>query len=297
MNDSQVLKQLAETDAHASDTEMSTLAWSRETARSEIERRMGMEPQGSTSKQEQTAATGRLEPAAGSHAATRPPQTNRRRASLIAAGAFAVTILVVAGIALLSSDDESVPFGAGSSLAVADDYFAEFNAGGSEAVMALFTPDATFTVEFQAEPTLRAEWEEILVWNTAQGTIMTTHECAVTDEAPGTVTISCEHGTHDAPAQAVGAVAVPTTTTMKITADGIGELDEQYGGPDFLYVGVPFDAWMTINNPADALAAGFGNWSSLEEASEHGRIRAQYADEWAAELQAAGCTFAQLSEC
>jgi hypothetical protein len=289
MNDTQVLKQLAETDAYAPDTEMPTSAWSRETARSEIERRMGMEPQESTSKQEQTVATGQREPAAGSYVAARPPQTNRRRALLIAAGAFAVTILVVAGVALLNSDDE--PFGAESSVAVADDYFAAFNAGGSEAVMALFTPDATFTVEFQAEPTLRAELEEILVWNTAQGTIMTTHECAVTDEAPGAVTISCEHGTHDAPAQAVGAVAVPTTTTMKITADGIGELDEQYGGPSFLYVGVPFDAWMTINNPADALAAGFGNWSSLEEASEHGRIRAQYADEWAAELEASGCTF------
>jgi hypothetical protein len=78
---------------------------------------------------------------------------------------------------------------------------------------------------------------------------------------------------------------------MKITADGIGEFDELYGGPDFLYVGVPFDAWMTENNPADALAAGFGNWSSLDEAGEHGGIRAQYAEEWAGELEASGCTF------
>ena len=50
---------------------------------------------------------------------------------------------------------------------------------------------------------------------------------------------------------------------------------------------------MTENKPADALAAGFGNWSSLEEASEHGRIRAQYADEWAADLDASGCTWNQ----
>jgi len=296
MNDSQVLTQLTETDAYAPGTEMPTLAWSRETARSEIERRMGMEPQGSTSKQEQTVANERLEPAAGSYVATRPPPRNRRRASLIAAGAFAVTILVVAGVALLISDDEPVPFGAESSLAVADDYFAEFNAGESEAVMALFTPDATFALQFRAdpaEPILRAEWEEILVWNTAQGTIMTTHDCAVTDEAPGAVTVECDHGTHDAPAQAVDAVAVPTTTTMKITPDGIGEFDELYGGLDFAYVGEPFDAWMTENNPADALAAGFGNWSSLEEASEHGRIKAQYADEWAADLDASGCTWNQ----
>jgi ketosteroid isomerase-like protein len=256
---------------------------------------MGMEPQGSTSKQEQTVATERLEPAAGSYVATRPPPTNRRRALLMAAGAFAVTILVVAGVALLSSDDEPVPFGAESSLVVADDYFAAFNAGDSEAVMALFTPDATFALQFTgdrtAEPMLRADWEERLVWNAAQGTIMTTHDCAVTNEAPGAVTVECEQGTHDAPAQAVDAVAVPNTTTMKITPDGIGEFHELYGRPDFGFVGEPFDAWMTENHPDDVLAAGFGNWSSLEEANEHGRIRAQYADEWAADLEATGCTF------
>jgi len=317
MNDSQVLTQLAETDAYAPGTEMPTLAWSRETARSEIERRMGMEPQGSTSKQEQTVATERLEPAAGSYVATRPPPRNRRRASLIAAGAFAVTILVVAGVALLSSDDEPVPFGAESSLAVADDYFAAFNAGDSEAVMALFTPDATFASKFTgdpAEPMLRASWEERLVWNAAQGTIMTTHDCAVTDEAPGAVTVECDHGTHDAPAQAVDEVtqlrrsgiavvplpvrqsfAVPTTTTMKIWPDGIGEFQELYDQPDFNFVGDFFDAWMTENNPDDALAAGIGNWSSLEEANEHGRIRAQYADEWSADLQAAHCPFNQTN--
>jgi ketosteroid isomerase-like protein len=206
-----------------------------------------------------------------------------------------VTILVVAGVALLISDDESVPFGAESSLAVADDYFAEFNAGESEAVMALFTPDATFAAQFAgdrtAEPTLRAFWEEILVWNAAQGTIMTTHDCAVTDQASGAVTVECQHGTHDAPAQAVDAVAVPTTTTMKITPDGIGEFHELYGRPDFTFVGDFFYAWMEENHPDDALATDFGNWLSLEEASEHGRITAQYADEWAADLEATGCTF------
>lgn len=242
---------------------------------------------------------------------------------LVAAAAFAAVVVVGFGIGLVfnaGSDSSTdvidtpttttqpatattvpLPFTADQALAVAEDYFAEFNAGGSEAVMALFTPDATFTVRLigdQAEPTLRAFWEERLVWNMAQGTIMTPHECAVTDEAPGAVTISCEHGTHDAPAQAVGGpYAVPTTTTMKVMPDGIGEFDELYGSPDFTYVGERFDAWMTENNPADALAAGFGNWSSLDEASENGRILAQYAEEWAAELQAAGCTFNQLTEC
>ena len=196
----------------------------------------------------------------------------------------------------LSEESSAAAFDA--ALRVKDGYFAAFNAGDSEAVMGLFTPDATFAFQHvgdSAEPILRAFWEEKLVWNTAQGTIMTTHDCVVIDEAPGVVTVECDHGTHDAPAQAVEAVAVPTTTTMKITPDGIGEFHELYGDPDFTFVGVFFDAWIKENHPDDALAAGFGNWSSLEEANEHGRINAQYADEWAAEVQATGCPFNQAN--
>ena len=50
MNDNQVLEQLAQTDIYAPGTLMPTSAWSRETALSEIERRMGMEPRKPTSQ-------------------------------------------------------------------------------------------------------------------------------------------------------------------------------------------------------------------------------------------------------
>ncbi len=299
MNDSQALTQLAETDAYASVSAMPSSAWSRETARSEIERRMGMDTHESTSKQEATDTTEHL-PSSGAAdmVVSRQTSGNRRLAALVAAGAFVLVIVVGGGIALMSGDGEPQPFGAESSLTVADEYFAAFNAGDSEAVMALFTSDATFALQFiddPDEPILRTDWEERLVWDTAQGTVVTTRDCAVIAEAPGAVIVECEFGTHDAPAQAVDAVAVPTKTTMKITSDGIGEFHELFGRPDFTYVGVPFDAWMAENHPDDALATGFGNWSSLEEANEQGRIRAQYAVEWAVDLLASGCSFAQVN--
>jgi hypothetical protein len=137
--------------------------------------------------------------------------------------------------------------------------------------------DATYAAQYPGDPAgplSRTEWEEELVWSTAQGTIMTPHECAVTEEAPGAVTVTCEHGTRDAPNQAVETVAVPTTTTMKITSDGIGEFHELYGRPDFTFVGELFNRWMEGSNSADAPAAGYGPWWSVEEAAEHGGIRA-----------------------
>ena len=313
MNDTQLLTRLAEANAYGKETPLPETIWKSDLALREIERRMGMDTHESTSKQKTTGATEQLQSSGAADVVAKQTPRNRRSAALVAAAAFVLVIVVGVGIALMVGDDEPQPLGAESSLAVADDYFAAFNAGDSEAVMALFTPDATLASQFTGdppEPMLRALWEERLVWNAAQGTIMTPHDCAVTDEAPGAVTVECGHGTHDAPAQAVDEVtqlrrsgiavvplpvrqsfAVPTTTTMKIWPDGIGEFQELYDQPDFNFVGEPFDAWMTENNPDDALAAGIGNWSSLEEANEHGRIRAQYADEWSADLQATGCPF------
>ena len=221
MNDTQLLTRLAEANAYGKETPLPATIWTSDLALREIERRMGMDTHESTSKQKTTGATEQLQSSGAADVVAKQTPRNRRSAALVAAANFVLVIVVGVGIALMNGEDEPQPFGAESSMAVADDYFAAFNAGDSEAVMALFTPDATFAFQSvgdrTAEPTLRTFWEERLVWNTAQGTIMTTHDCAVTDEAPGAVTVECDHGTHDAPAQAVDAVAVPTTTTMKIT--------------------------------------------------------------------------------
>lgn len=89
MNDAKMLEQFALTDAYAPETDMPASAWSRDTAFSEIERRIGM--------QTQTAKT------------SSPPPPMRQRGWLIAAAAFAVVILVVGAVILLAQPADELP--------------------------------------------------------------------------------------------------------------------------------------------------------------------------------------------
>ena len=89
MNDAQLLDQLSMTDALAPDTDMPEQAWPASTARSEIERRIGMHTQ--TPK--------RTVPAA---------DPNRRRPWAVALGAFALVVIVGAlgfGLATWGSEE------------------------------------------------------------------------------------------------------------------------------------------------------------------------------------------------
>lgn len=187
-----------------------------------------------------------------------------------------------------ATSDTVTPAGA---LAVNDAYFEAFNAGDAEAVMALFTPDVTFRSTFTGEST-RTEEEMRIVWNTAQGTTLPPPDCTVTENAPGTAAfVNCESGTHSAEAQAIGAPPVHTTTAMTVTPDGISRLVYGYGQPDFNHVAVPFHRWVESSHPEDVDKVGFGNWTSVEEAEQNGLLTAQYADEWAAFLDAKDCVY------
>ena len=64
-----------------------------------------------------------------------------------------------------------------------------------------------------------------------------------------------------------------------------------FGQPDLNTVGEPFRSWMTEKHPEILDSIGFGNWTSIEEAHENGRLTAQYAAEWAAYLEANGCAY------
>lgn len=209
----------------------------------------------------------------------------------VALGALAATAVVVIAVfvigTLVDSDD---PFGSGDGLAVTDAYFEAWNAGDVEAVLALFESDATFFDNFGRQT--RADWEQLLVWNAAQGTVLSPPNCTVTAEVPGdVVTVSCPHTNLDALVQAVDGPPVPIGLTLTVTPDGIRDWNSLFGNPDFDAVGSPFESWMTVNHPEDPEAAGFGNWSSVEEAEQSGILRAQYADEWAAYLQDNNCTY------
>jgi hypothetical protein len=79
--------------------------------------------------------------------------------------------------------------------------------------------------------------------------------------------------------------------TFTVGLDGISGEFGAFFQPDFNTVGVPFEAWMTENHPEDVDKVEFGNWASIEEATQNGTMVAQYAAEWAAHLEANGCTY------
>ena len=184
----------------------------------------------------------------------------------------------------------SVPvFTAEDALGVANAYFASYNAGDVEAVLALFEPDATFTDNFGA--TSAEDWEQLLVWNAAQGTALSESDCdAVPDNAGGMI-VSCPHTNLDALVQAVAGPPVPIDMTLTITSEGISQWIWFFGSPDFNAVGRPFSRWMNANHPEKTEAVGFGNWSTAEEARENGLLTAQYAAEWATYLTENNCSY------
>lgn len=236
--------------------------------------------------------------------------SRRPRTALLVGAAFALIVLLAGALALLNRETETdvasdlVPtttaepaaagseeavFGAESASAVVDDYFAAFNGGDVDSLLALFTDDATFSSN------LTVPSDELrLVWSLAQGSTLTTPECAPTDVVAGSaVTVACEFGTLQAPGSAVDAPPVSTTAKMTITPSGISHLEEFYPFPHFTTVGGPFEQWMEENHPEDADAAGCCQGDTVEESVARGELRAQYAAEWAAYLEANDCTFTE----
>lgn len=181
------------------------------------------------------------------------------------------------------------PFSSGDVLAVAAAYFEAYNGGDVDAVIGLFESEAEFYDNFgRVTP---ADWEQLLVWNTAQGTTLSPPECAVAVGPPDAITVTCRHENLDALVQAVDGPPVPITLNMTVSPDGIRIWTSFFGQPDFNTVGIPFDSWMSQNHPEDLAGVGFGNWSSVEEAEQNGLLVAQYANEWATYLDANGCTY------
>ena len=111
-------------------------------------------------------------------------QTNRERQWRILAQ-IAVLVLIAAACGS-SEGDASTTFSSDDALSVTDAYFEEFNTGDVDAVLSLFSPDATIDSGFGGRYT-RTEFEMITAYYTAQGTTLTPPECTVTDEVPTTL--------------------------------------------------------------------------------------------------------------
>jgi len=179
---------------------------------------------------------------------------------------------------------EAVPIDQALSTAAA--YFKAFNSGDANAVMALLPADTTFSDNF-TESIRRESWEQRLVWNLAQGTTLATPDCTVPADGAsdeGTA-VRCESATLNAQIQVVGARPVPTVVNLFVTPNGIQDVVEEFGQPDFLHVTQPFMEWMQKKRPGDAEKVGFGVWDSIEQAQENGELTAEYVRDWAAYLE------------
>ena len=323
MNDTEILTQLAGTDAYAPGTEMPSSAWSRETARSEIERRMGMEPRETTdqpnitsSQQQQDAAP---PPSAPDQVITAPQQRTspgRRRPLLVGVGVVAAVVFVGAaalGIVAVVGDDATSPvaaptvtaapvttqppttttvpgFTVDEALAVSDSYFAAYEAGDVDAMLALFAPDLVLIFPEGGSSSLE-QYEQLFTWKLAEGTVFTPSECDATTVEDAGITVVCEYAHHPYSAIVVGAPATAFTLTMIVTPNGsISWLSDRSHSPAFVTDG-PLRSWVEQNYPGDGVKVRCCFWDSVEDARAAGLIRAQYAEEWATYLEANGCTY------
>jgi hypothetical protein len=283
-----------EIDPVAADADLPAGAWPAAVVLHEIERRMGMKPNEAIDQQRAEVA----EPAATSEPVTldeaeelRPRRTSpaTRRSRPLPAAIAAVLVLVVGlGTWLVLDQSEDA---AASALGVGNEYIEAFSRGDAEAVLALLTSDAAISEDYGGGADLvdREFYEQRLAWNTAQGTVFVSPECAVTGETAGVeVTVTCRLGWLNSAEQAIGKPPAPTVLTLVVTSAGISELafvhEPQFG------VG-HFDSWMATNHPDDAAIVEFGDWSSVADAERGGRLRAQYVAEWAVFLEANGCRY------
>jgi hypothetical protein len=217
-----------------------------------------------------------------------------------------VTVTLIFAACSSSEDEAATSVSNDDPTASVDAYFEAYNAGNEDAVLALLTTDTTLTVSFggrSPEDYKREEWELDLAVALAEGTLLASPLCAVTEDQPveGT-TVSCDYETLDAPTQAVDALPVPTTTRFAIAPTGISEMHTSYesqpGQPDFLHVGEPFQKWLAADHPEfTCLALSEANGScddsptSDEAITEKGLMTVRYAQEWGAYLKANGCTY------
>ena len=214
-------------------------------------------------------------------------RTNHRRRTNREVPLGFMIVLLLLLTACGSSDDDA--FSDDGALAVSDDFIEAFSSGDAGAVLAVLAADVALSEKYTGlgssfEAIDRAFFEQHLAWSTAQGTTFTSPECAVADGSSGAkVNVLCEFGWLYAAEKAAGAPPVPTTLTLVVTPDGIGQLAFEYP-PVF---GVDrFDDWLFLNHKEDSQGVEFGDWNSVAEAQQGGTLRAQYVAAWAADLEA-----------
>ncbi len=225
------------------------------------------------------------------------PPRRQRRLWAVAAALGVVALVGVAALVLPPSNGGP----ASDALAVKDAYFAAYEAGNIDGMLALFSPGIDMAVRDVSEDqdwwgSLSLEsWKQRYVWQSAEGTVLTTPECTTSDGPEGDVIVTCEYAHHRYPDILVGAPATSSTLTLTISPDGtITQWRDVAHFPAWVTEG-PLLSWMIQTHPADAHMVSFaGTFNSVEQARERGLARAEYAEEWAAFLEESECAFDDL---
>lgn len=209
----------------------------------------------------------------------------------------AAAVIVIAGIflAIESGSDDGAPVitdevpeeTTRTPQEIAAAFINAWTSGDADGVLATLTSDVALSEKYTGmsssfEPLDRGFFEQHLAWSTAQGTTFVSPECLVTDDSSAAaVKMSCEFGWLYVAEKAAGAPPVPTTLALVVSAGAISELAFEYP-PVF---GVEsFNNWLFLNHREDSQGVEFGDWNSVAEAQQGGTLRAQYVEEWSAEL-------------
>ena len=175
-------------------------------------------------------------------------------------------------------------------LSLSGDFIEAFNTGDDALLLATLTPEAALSEKYTGMSSSfseieRAFFEQHMAWSTAQGSTFTTPDCEVTEAEDTTATVVCEFGWLDAAMMAAEKSPVPTVLTMVATPYGLSQLAFEYL-PEF--GSGAFDRWLYENHADDLNGVEFGDWGSVVEAEQGGKLRAQYAAEWVADREASG---------
>lgn len=231
----------------------------------------------------------------------------RRRRWLI--GAAAAAMVPIVGVALLISIEDD-GFDSAAALSTADDYFTAYNAGDADGMFALFADDAVFREAFDGfiRPTFdpdrkygqtssRADWELTRTWHLAQGSKVGEQQCEVHQETLDVeVIVVCDFTTMDAAVLALGSEPIPSRTAMTIGPDGIRQLVEEFGWPDFSTTGIPFSNWLEATQPDEYELARLPDaGDTRQNMVVRGEARARLAVQWAAYLEENGCGYTQAT--
>ena len=258
MNDTQILEQLAATDAYAPAMEMPSDAWTDDVTFAEIERRISMQTQ-------QT------------NPPVIPPSGWRHRGWLIAAAAFAAVIIIGAVIGLIATGrDEVEPVAppttqaaptttaapptteAPAPLEIAAAFVEALNNYDGAAMEALLSPGATIDGGLAAIP---SDFPRVADYERALGTTFSLGECRQVDRAGASITVgvSCEYTFENDWSRALGIdlpQRLPEETpgnlyTFQIADGEITRLEARVTQAFFTRVLLPFVEWLEQAHPDD----------------------------------------------